>query len=533
MSNTTCHDCNASDAGWIFHSLRFCQRCATERGYRRAKCPTCPTMVVVSPRGRSKRLCSQCYERRKRKTPNGRCSKCHAQARLVRGLCARDDQRRRLDSLPLKVCLRCGKTKHIGDREICHACEGIDVCKRSIRRYVKDLAGDVPLSAAGKAIVQHLCENTSQPQSLSWLNKLDRRLRRCLQKIVTTGVVTWNVFDRLAGVPGSAAMRKLCLRADVLRPRPDLDRVERRLVQLEASSDVRDVALLRRYWHDYLFHRVKLRARTTRFNSGLGNEVTLLNVAFKLIQFAASTPHKSVRQLSQCDLDEWLEHSPRSYCERISPFLRWLASARELPRRLHTGSFRRRRRRIDIRAAVATALRSARTNETLDLGTRVAALLEIEHGRLPHELSPLMRAAVDVTSPSAVWVRYGRGLSQPLVGEDAQLVLRLIALRKDQNCVWLFRSLRRRERPLTPAVLGTKIRAVHPTAQIREVRRFAIQSALESIEPLDLSEVLGLSASAIYSWQSGSSRLSLRQKNELSRLHASRKRSQRAGSRPA
>lgn len=435
-------------------------------------------------------------------------------------LCNRHYHQRCIAARPLGWCkgVRHGQRRPLDPRGFCVGCAVTQNANTRRDRLFAQLFGPIRGASPWVATLRnHLRSHRSPHRVRTALAALEPPVRRYLVGI-RRRAITWESLQPLRIYAGGQWLITACLRAGVVMPPvADTARVERELRRME-RFDRRAQRIVQRYWNERRCARLEVRKHYKRRDPTLESDRSSLWIAFDFLRFAVKRG-TAAEAITQRDVTVWqiaCESSrpttprrqgrelrlARSHVSRLKPFLDWLFETRIVSRRLElpTGKISA---GTSVTPDVLQALeRRARFDERVPLAVRVALLLIIMCARYPHELIALrLREIRKEQRGKIVWVQFPKGHAQPLEGQDAALILRLVRERRAAKCEWLFRSKPRPETHLSSNGLSGLIDEAGIKVNLNHLRNAAFRDSLKDFTPSEAAEIRGMRQSVAQHWE--------------------------------
>ena len=486
----------------------ICSKCQRRRPchFAATSQPICPS---CSPRATA--ACARCGQDRPpaARWPEGPvCDTCYTAALRHRGPCAACGQLRRLVAPPGPAADTCADCAGI---PVTHACADCGIedklyekgrCARcSLRRRAREL-----LSAGTGTIAPQLAgvfgAVTAARQPRSALNWLRKGAGASLLAEVAAGrlAISHDALDAHPHRRAADYLRHMLTAGGALPPRDEaLARAGQWLASLlEATEPAPDRRLVQSYATWQVMRRLRASAQRDQVRTPTAHARNNIRAATALLAWLRGRG-LTLGGSGQADIDDWLGTGPSACLAR--DFLSWAAD------RGHC-------RRLDIPApprntgaAISEDQRwtlAARLlhDTTVDATDRVAGSLLLLYGQ------PLSRIAVLTTSQvtshdSEVLIRLGRHhapLPAPLAAATRQLITEGRSYRgvgSPPATTWLFPG-HLPGRPITPAQLGVRLRAIGIYAQTG--RRAALLSLAGHLPAAVLADLLGLHETTAAKW---------------------------------
>lgn len=554
-----CSHCGqAKRCTYRIEERRACKTCWKNWRYPVAQCPTCPRVARLSARVDGTNVCETCESRHRRNIPNGHCAypTCGRAARLVRGLCIRHYKQQQLERRKRGWCK--GGThaskRTLNRNGLCASCVTIVNAEKRLQRELDRLLGAPAVASHAIALREHWTTDRGPHRVLRTISNFDPQVRAYVAKVKTGTPVDWSSLQALRRRPGGEWLCASCVRAGIVAPpSADIARVDREL-QAMGRIDARAAEPVRDYWDSYLLLRVGLRGHYKLRDVTLESDRASLWVAFEFVRHVLQR-RETLADLREKDVCDWQyeceaagsrgktsdrrvegAERPRSSpakrdrtseaapsfapsdIPRLKPFLNWLFDTNRV------------RRRFDLPKGIVSDAVSAedetfraiqaraRNDARLPLLVRVALLLLTMCVRYPYEIARVRVKGVRREGRHLVWVRFERGMRQPLEGRDAQLVLQLRD--RARGSPWLFPSKPRPGQAMTPHGLCGLIDAAGIDVNLNHLRNAAFRDFLKEFEPEEAVQILGLSPSVAQHWRKrgfGGTRGQREHVNELSR----------------
>lgn len=472
------------------------------------------------------RVCAACENRQLRAMPNGKCRECGKSDYLVRGLCSRHYKRFQVAARPVGLCIDCREPKTRDSRGRCTRCakkhsEGAALCARLVRL----LGAPERMPAAAQQLYAHLTTQRSLHRIMRWLDAMATPVRAALRAIAKGVVPTWTSLQPLRRLGGGEQLFITCLRAGLVQaPLAETHRVEQLLEAMQAEGPAPAALMVKQYWRFYLAERVALRQTRKLVDRTLESDRAMLTIAFAFLRYVLLTRKHTIPSISNGDVTAWIRQARRSHVPRLKPFLHWLFDARLV------------RHRLDVPtepispgtgtpAPIYRAIqRRARADSTLPLLVRMALLLITKCARYPREIVQLRLSDLRHAGRDVVWIRFAHGMPQPLEGPDALLIKDLYTQRRRKGGSWLFPSKPRPEAHMTSQGICGLIHEAGITVNLNQLRNAAFRDALKDFTPMELCEILGMSAGVAQHWKRRGFNLTRSQKAYANKLSRTRRR---------
>jgi len=502
--------------------VRTCGRCGRERRvatrhqsgvadlchscYRTtiAECALCqqrrPVHTMTWPIGP---VCRVCYRRELRHPAD--CGSC-AQRRTLIG---RNDQGERVcgpcaGSTRDYICATCGAAGEQHFENTCVRC--------SVFRASSEL-----LAAATGAIPGHL---TGLPNALVHRGRVDSTMRwllkptprALLQAIGAQESITHASVD--ACPPGQARhhLRALLVDAGVLPPRDEqTERLETWVDEYLTQLPPHHAAVITPYAQWKVLRTVRRRARHRRTTIGVADS------ARERIRAAARLLHHREQngdgraQLTQEALDRWTAGNAARSGD-IAPFISWLSSTGQYPglrvERGKTAKPSEISEEDEHHALIRKFI--AGTDHTVNLATRVAALLVLVYGARTDRIHRLTTADTTATGSRTYLALSTEPIEVP--NPIAQLLAQLVtdaeqdprALRRDGEGIYLFPSPRRHHEPIHPTTLGRWLARAGVSPRI--ARNYAMLALTSDLPAAVVASQVGITPQAASRWAQFSQR---------------------------
>jgi hypothetical protein len=476
-----------------------CSKCQRRRpcAYAATSQPVCAS---CSPRVTA--ACARCGHDRppQARWPEGPvCDPCYRAALQHRGPCARCGQQRRLvvppgpaadtcaDCAGLPVthaCTDCGTEDKLYEKGRCAPCS----LRRRARELLADPAGTVP-----PALASVLAAITATRQPRVALNWLRQGAGAALLAGIAAGRVplTHQALDACPRSKAAGYLRHVLTASGVLPQRDEhLARTERWLHGLLTGIEpAQDRRLGQAYATWQVMRRLRASAQQNRARTPTANARNNIRAAASLLAWLRSR-HTTLSDARQGDIDQWLRTGPSASLAR--DFLTWASSRGHAQRPDIPAPARATGAAIsqDQRRTHAARLLH---DDALDPTDRVAGCL------LPLYGQPLSRIAVMTTSQvsrsgNEMLIRLGCH-HVPVPGPLASTITQLISdgrshrgVGSPQQTPWLFPG-HLPGRPITPATLGERLRALGTYAQAS--RRAALLDLAAQLPAAVLADLLG------------------------------------------
>ncbi len=485
-----------------------CSKCQRRRPctFARTSQPVCPSCSL-----RAAAECARCGQHRppQARWPEGPvCDPCYRAALSHRGPCAGCGHTRRLVAPPGPAADTCADCAGIPVTSACADC-GIEDklyekgrCNRcSLRRRTREL-----LSAGTSTIPPQLAgvfdAVTAARQPRSALNWLRQGAAASLLGDAAAGrlAISHDALDAHPHRRAADYLRHMLVAGGALPPRDEaLARAERWLASLlEAIEPAADRRLVQSYATWQVMRRLRASAQRGRARTPTAQARNHIRAAAALLAWLRDRGI-TLGACSQAGVDQWLGTGPSACLAR--DFLAWAGDRGHCqhldipaPPRATGAAISQ-----DQRWALAARLLH---DTTLDPTDRVAGSLLLLYGQ------PLSRIAVLTTSQitshdSEVLIRLGRHdtpLPGPLAAATHQLITEGRSYRgigSPPATTWLFPG-HLPGRPITPAQLGVRLRAIGIYAQTG--RRAALLSLAAQLPAAVLAALLGLHETTAAKW---------------------------------
>lgn len=471
------------------------------------------------------RVCGTCESRKLHAVPNGRCRECGKSEYLVRGLCGRHYKRFQVAARPVGVCIDCRERKTRDSRRRCTRCAKKHSERAALHaRLVRVLGAPERMPPAAQQLYAHLTTQRSLHRVMQWLDAMAKPVSATLRAIAKGVLPTWSSLQPLRRLGGGEQLFVTCLRAGLVQaPLAETDRVEQLWGAMQAEGPATAALTVKQYWRLYLAQRVALRQTRKLVDRTLESDRAMLAIAFGFLRYVLLARKHTIASMTNGDVTAWIRQARRSHVPRLKPFLHWLFDAGLVRHRLDVPT-EPISRGTGTPAPIYRAIQQrARADPALPLPVRVALLLITKCARYPREIVKLRVTDLRRSGRDVVWIRFVHGLRQPLEGPDAQIIKDLCRHRRHKYGPWLFPSKPRPEAHMTSQGICGLIREAGITVNVNQLRNAAFRDALKDFTPMELCEILGMSAGVAEHWKRRGFNLTRSQKahaNKLSRARA-------------